>query len=622
MILSDRVEKVSNSLDKIRLYRSSIGIDFAFTQEETKKYVDRKDDENLEHLLKNFNEKMSVIEEWIHRLDDHYTYDELAKTPDGIDYLIDAFLPLSWNYDRDLIFLFSDHALNIIPNLIKRGQSNIIYFTDQYHNIPNVVCISDLKYLPNSLMSFLKTPKIAAIIEPIKPNDKKSGYMVGVKSELDKHLRMLSIRYNTNIYFSKVWIEHKIQNLPALVHAFDIESIKCYFTKKPVIIVNPGPSLEKDIEKIQSIRNNVLIVAPTQSIKALSKQKLSPDFLLMLDSGDFINHLDGVDTSRLKAFIYYDVVNPQMFNAHPTIPKVSLSSANEFFSTSDIIPLPKFPFGGASVSIVALKIAVGLGAEVVGLMGQDLAISEGSYYIDPEGRAADKNLTIHKKQEETITAKSNSEDVIFHDGRWHRSLEVEANSGEQVVTIPSYWSFIIEIEDFALYVKKNVKIYNFSFKGAKIEDVEYISFTDFCSKFLTKEIEGLNIQPKLTFLQLEMRRNSVKNKLTLINITIEEYVKTLTKIISSLQKKDNRKIEKYENDLKSISRNSLFMEFYFQNIITRMVSHFESNNDVNYINKELFNFYSSLRTDAVRLRKIVQNVMKTIEKKSEKEAQK
>ena len=115
-----------------------------------------------------------------------------------------------------------------------------------------------------------------------------------------------------------------------------------------------------------------------------------------------------------------------------------------------------------------------------------------------------------------------------------------------------------------------------------------------------------------------MRRNKIKSKLTSINNAIEEYVKTLTKIISSLQKQDNGKIEKYENNLKSISRKSLFMDFYFQKTITRMVSQFESNNDLKYINKELFNFYSSLRTDAVRLRKIVQNVMETIEKNSDK----
>ena len=105
-ILADEIDNVPPCLDKIRLYRSTIRTDFnsSVTSDDFSKNLN--EFEKIKPLLNEFKKKMNIIDEWLHRNDEIYSYGELIETPEGIDYIIDAFLPLSWNFHKDLVLEF------------------------------------------------------------------------------------------------------------------------------------------------------------------------------------------------------------------------------------------------------------------------------------------------------------------------------------------------------------------------------------------------------------------------------------------------------------------------------------------------------------------------------------
>lgn len=616
LILDQRVEEVSNILDRIRLYRSTIRMDFTTSLEQLKKSSDAKTEnetQKIEVLLNKFQEKMNIIEEWLHRDDNNKSYEELIKTKSGIDYIVDAFIPLSWNYNRDLIFLYTDFGFELIPNLVKRGQSNIVYLTEKYKDIANVYCIKDIEQLRPVLLKMQRKPRLCVYIEPIIPDDPRSQNISNIQSEIDKSLKLLTIGVNTYNKFSKDWVEQKIENLGAMVHAFDTETIRKVFQDNPVIIVNPGPSLKEDISKINSVRDNVVIVAPTQSVHALTSHNISPDILVMIDSGNYVKFLDGLDTSRLKAFVFYDVVKPEMFAIFPNIPKIVISTTNDILDNSDIIPMPDFTISGASVSVVALKLAVGLGSKVIGLMGQDLAIGKGSYYMDSKSKDAKKQLSNNPINDEADRELKVWGNLVFHDGIWRQKIEVLSNSGGKTITTPGYWSYLLEIEEFISENEKNVKIFNFSLNGAKIEDIEYVPFKRFSRDFLSKKINQNFRHPNLHFLQINNRIDIVNKKLNFIHGIVDSYISLFTKLLLFIKKSDSKNISLYEDNLRLLSRKSLLMDLYFQRNLHAYISLSDNKKDQKKFSKDLYLFYSSLKVDAVRLRRFIRNLKKNLE---------
>ena len=136
-ILSGDEITPSRYLDQIRLFSATLGYNFnANNYLEENIDLDQKTAQTIKRYTSKITQKLELIEEWCHRYDNKYSYKDLTNSEKGLNYLIDSFLPLSWNFNRDIIFLFSDYSEKLADNLIKRGQKSLIIFSNKNWVLP------------------------------------------------------------------------------------------------------------------------------------------------------------------------------------------------------------------------------------------------------------------------------------------------------------------------------------------------------------------------------------------------------------------------------------------------------------------------------------------------------
>ncbi|MAT87324.1 MAG: hypothetical protein CL532_02070 [Aestuariivita sp.] len=328
-------------------------------------------------------------------------------------------------------------------------------------------------------------PKLTVGLEPkdiILRRDlrEKIGY---IHEELIKRVKTNVMEEDTIVGIGSLVPQQKVVNSAHIALGYSVEQCRPFIENKPVIVVSPGPSLQSDIEQLKRNRENVVIFAVAQACPALAKHEISPDLVCVVDPMDYSEVLRDLDTSRIKALILSDGVHPNFFSTWPLIKKVILPSDFSAFDNSAYLSNPTFDWMAGSVSVSTLKIAVGLKASIIGLMGQDLSISSGSYY-NYSGESPDAN--------EAHWGEDKDEDLQFHDGRYRRLLPVPANDGSEVKTTDHYWSYILQIEDLLKSSAVKHKVFNFSKGGALIQGADFIPFQIFIEKYANNRIDNSN----------------------------------------------------------------------------------------------------------------------------------
>lgn len=477
-------------IDTLRLFRATLGqeflADFANTEQDTKTgkmkvrkiFIKGEDLKLYNSKLEIYAKAQSIIENWIHRFDETHTFDELMQSDEGVDCLIDTFLPSTWNFNKELVFLFSKHATKIAHRLRIRGQRNILIFSEEKKHIPAFPTFSEAWEIEQKLITMPIKPTLAVGLEPkdiIFRGDLRKKIEI-VHEELIKRVKTNLMEEETIVGIGAIVPQQKVINSVHIALGYSIEHCRPFIENKPVIVVSPGPSLQNDIEQLKSNRENVIIFAVAQACPALSKHDISPDLVCVVDPIDYSEVLKDVDTSRVKALVLGDGVHPNFYSTWPLIKKVILPSDFAAFNNAAYVKNPTFDWMAGSVSVSALKIAVGLKASVIGLMGQDLSISSGSYY-NYLGENYDPDST-----EAQFWGKDKDENLQYHDGRYRRLLPVPANDGGEVNTTDHYWSYILQIENLLKASSIKCKVFNFSKSGALIQGADFIPFKEFLKK--------------------------------------------------------------------------------------------------------------------------------------------
>jgi hypothetical protein len=252
--------------------------------------------------------------------------------------------------------------------------------------------------------------------------------------------------------------EHFLKNNFEYLDNPGVSSLKGLFAGRPAVVVATGPSLNKNLHLLHSIKERVVILSADASLAILHKHGIQPHFVVVSERTPGIENFFK-NNANLK-----ETVLATVSFAHPTTlqayngPKIFMHRPYGFFDVlglqEDVLTL------GSHTASACFQLAAHMGCEPIILIGQDLAFG-------PSGLTHAEGCVF-------------GEDQKFFDAG-EDFLEVAGNVNETVRTNEQWYLFIKEYERLIADYGKTV--INATEGGAKIEGTRIVPFNEAINQY-------------------------------------------------------------------------------------------------------------------------------------------
>jgi len=458
-------------------------------------------DGELEGYLASLRRGETFIKPWTQRYLGICDNKALMLTEDGRDALLDAILPLAWDWTKDIMIIGGGVQEALIPHLINRGQRRclVIASTEQpltgnpeVHYLESTYTDADLygyaklfgRSLPGRVTVFKEgLPEIAN----------------GLLAQLNMQLSHAASEHKTVDTFGRLWLEQGLKNLPYIAKIPSIKTLSESFLGLPAVIISPGPSLDKNIHLLSGLKGRALLIATAQAAKALQKAQVVPDIVAVADPGDIAYFLDGVDASEIDALMVGVCCNPQFYNTYgPRFKHTFCFNANTQVDrwVSELFGDTTFISSGGSISLDCVFIAMHWKCTEIILVGQDLSFADGKQYSDhsansetriemPDGAGFIRYSNVTEEYERQFTIRGNNST-----NRLEKVIKLAGYYGGEVVTRGDYAQFHNDFEKLASIenAKPNpVRLINATEGGAYIKGFEHITLAQAIDCYMPKD---------------------------------------------------------------------------------------------------------------------------------------
>lgn len=249
---------------------------------------------------------------------------------------------------------------------------------------------------------------------------------------------------------------------------------------KPVIVVGSGPSIDKRIDDIKKIRDQVTVISAGTGLGGLLGAGIIPDFQVELDPGHVVYRFHSAFDQELLKQITLLAVN----EVNPKVPTL-FGDTFYFFKFDNGLPyalgLEKSTFNGCNPTVTnaALAISHAMGVREVYLFGTDYGFeSEDHDHADHSiyGRKNESDIAQRMRENAKNPAKSINRKKTF---------EVPAVNGGTVLTRGDYYSAKRSVEDLIHSLKAGNRpfdVFNCA-EGAVIAGVEWLPSEDLQARF-------------------------------------------------------------------------------------------------------------------------------------------
>lgn len=315
----------------------------------------------------------------------------------------------------DLSFLFQmDIPLGLVVNGINE------YELETYFNI----------FISYDNMTFLKY-YLSGNYEDLFPEETKDFV-----TRLHEHMYNIEVGWNTVVRYTDVNAKNVFYNLPYLAEGYNAKDLQGILPEDvPVIVVSAGPSLNKNIHELKKAVGKACIIATDTAMKPLLNAGIIPNLFVIVDGLKPAALFEHKDISKVPMVTMTGVsVEPMKLHKGKKFFYYSGSSfeCEMLFELSRRVgtdrTLSNIPTGG-SVATTAYSLGIQMGAKVVILVGQDLAMTGNRTHADG---------TFHDKMQEINT----------DSGEY---FEVEAVDGGKVLTRSD---FKLYLDWFEKYIKE------------------------------------------------------------------------------------------------------------------------------------------------------------------------
>ena len=263
---------------------------------------------------------------------------------------------------------------------------------------------------------------------------------------------------NTILKYSWTWTLNFIKNIVYFPEARPLGFFEEKFADKTALIIAAGPSLANDLEKIKENQNKFVTIAVGRAFKSLVNAGIIPDFTVFADAGNCLEQIQGVEDFIEKTNLI--LLSKADQNLYKLKSKTKIIYFSETDSTSKLFQEPNaknpgFYKSGGSVSIISYYIAKALGFGQIVFSGLDLAFIDNKIFADGQ--------TVEN----------------IHEYFKNKIIQVKDKDGNEISTRTDYAWFIRQFNEIFTEEINLAKVINTSLKGAFIEGMEYMNFSEF-----------------------------------------------------------------------------------------------------------------------------------------------
>ena len=237
---------------------------------------------------------------------------------------------------------------------------------------------------------------------------------------LEKELNRLSVNQATLSRFEKLWAKNLFGNLKILLNANLIQKLFNQNFTNTALICAAGPSLEKDIETIKKLYNNIIVICVDTALTPLVEFGIQPHIVLSIDPQAISRHyLDITTLEKLDSNCIF-IVDPACSNL--ALKKIK-GKFNIFYFWSPFklfevfikhfnIEVSKISFGG-SVTTNAYDLAIQMGFKNILFSGMDFSFTQNLAH--QRGSVLEKNLLfkINRINESGLSANYHGREVTY-----------------------------------------------------------------------------------------------------------------------------------------------------------------------------------------------------------------
>jgi hypothetical protein len=140
------------------------------------------------------------------------------------------------------------------------------------------------------LETFINYANFSFVINAVLPNYPQM-FVDKYKWALDRQLyeiKRVLLNRNTEVYFSEEMLGNVMKLSKDIMEQYSIVQLKEIVQKKglnnmPAVLIAAGPSLDKNIEKLKQIKDNVFIMAVDTALNTVLKHDIIPDMTISVD---------------------------------------------------------------------------------------------------------------------------------------------------------------------------------------------------------------------------------------------------------------------------------------------------------------------------------------------------
>ena len=411
----------------------------------------------IEKYLASIHQSDNFISAWCSRFNGIMTQEQLSKTPEGQHAIIDQVMPSTWDWNSDVLTLNDDVDAELIKAALSRGQQRIAVFClskpEMEQILPKVSYLTEKKeaYAFFNLLGDgepLRTASFTAVHKvDIDPDSASELKYAEFRDEFTIAWKHYMVNRNTVRHFSKRWLMQGLENLPSIAVQPTLSSLVEKFTDAPLVVISPGPSLDKNVHLLKQLKGKALLMAPAQSALALSRAGVIPDILVVADPYDLTYMVDGFPMEQVEALLVGVACHPSFYTKYPD--KIISYNVNAGIDNwiSDIFKDRAQFVTGGSVSTAIFGMGLYLKCDPIILVGQDLALTNGKQYAS---KSADGSLAVKFDNERKIF--SYPIVPIGYEKLMSQLGQNFANHQEQIELLPGYYGGMVQSKrDYALF---------------------------------------------------------------------------------------------------------------------------------------------------------------------------
>lgn len=487
------------AVDRLRLLKAKLGT----VDQAARAVVDtlpENQQQPIQEALSHIRAAEQFVRTWSQRYLGMVSVEDLSMSCEGRHAILDYTLPLDWNFEGDVFLVFDESELLFAAELFERGQKRILFVGAEKPSSDISLGVEHANSAVDLRSYFMKltnpVPVRLSFIAPSEPPQREA-----IWNDIKQAFSLVHSNFQTHKALGGAWMTQGLKNLDAIAKSSNLAALKPHLNGLPVVVISPGPSLDKNIHLLKALKGRAILMAAAQCARALQVAGVVPDFIVIADPGNLAYFLDGVDTSQVEGLIVGVSCHPDFFKKQwkNTIAFNANSGVDAWISDifGDTLPIS----AAGSVSIDCFFIAKYWECSQILMVGLDLALSAGRAYSRQSANSeAELSIDEISKTLKFSNLSENMREVFTAQGKTGENntetlLTLPGYFGDTVFTRPNYHLFhgeFVALAKHEISLPHPTPLVNCTEGGAYIEGFEHISLSEAITKYIGSEDKNIS----------------------------------------------------------------------------------------------------------------------------------